>query len=159
MRLLALILAAAAAGVAADRDFDRLANAIESNLGVRRTHIPLLGVANFFVKAARPAGARGFELAVFENLRLRPEDAESLDRVMAEAAAGLSLIVRTRSNWGRERTYVYAGDAAASRMFIVTFDRDEATIVEVKLNAQALARALANPEKIGGAHAGKSTKP
>lgn len=37
MRLLALILVAAATGAAADRDFNRLANVIESNLGVRRT--------------------------------------------------------------------------------------------------------------------------
>ena len=44
-------------------------------------------------------------------------------------------------------------------MYIVTFDRNEATIVEVKLDAQALARALANPEKIGNAYAGTRTEP
>ncbi len=153
-RALALILAAAASGIAADRNFDRLAAAVESHFGVRRTHIPLMGVANFFVKVARPEGARGFKLAMFEDLRLTPEDGGALDRMMADAAAGLHPMIRTHSDYGRERTYVYTGGAGLSKMFIVSFERDEATIVEVALDSKVLARILADPARAGRAFAG-----
>ena len=63
-RLLAVFLAASAAAFGADREFDRLVNAVESRFGVQRAHIPLMGVANFLVKVARPEGAAGFRLAV-----------------------------------------------------------------------------------------------
>ncbi len=149
MRALALFLAAAAVSPAADREFDRLAKAVESHLGVRRTHIPLLGVANFFVKAGRPHGARGFKLALFEDLRIRPEDGADLDRVMAEAAAGLHPMVRARSNRDGERTYVYT-DAGFSKLLIASFERDEATVVQVNLDAKAFFRALADPAHAGG---------
>jgi hypothetical protein len=147
-RALALLLAAASA-FAADREFDRLTAAVESRFGVRRQRIPLMGVANFFVKVARPEGARGFKLAIFEDLRLRPEDGAALDRMMAEAAAGLHLLVRVRSNQEGERTYVYVGGGKNTTMLIATFERDEATVVEVKVDAKSLARVLADPSNAG----------
>ena len=156
MRLLALILAVSAAAFAADRDFDRLVKAVETHLGAKRTHIPLLGVANFFVKTARPEGVAGFKLAVFDDIRpLAREDGPALDRMMAEASAGLHPLVRARSNRGREWTYIYIGDAGkTSTMLIATFERREATIVEVKLSVDALLKALESPRR-----AGKSSGP
>jgi hypothetical protein len=158
-RALALLLAAAASGFAADREFDRLTAAIESRFGVRRQHIPMMGVANFFVKVARPEGARGFKLAIFEDLRLRPEDGAALDRMMAEAAAGLKPLVQARSNHGSERTYIYTGGAGNFKMFIATFDRDDATIVEIALDAEALARVLADPARAGRSFAKAASEP
>jgi hypothetical protein len=151
MRLLALILAASAAAFGADRDFDRLVKAVETHLGAKRTHIPLLGVANFFVKTARPEGVAGFKLAVFEDMRpLSSEDGRALDRMMAEASAGLHPLVRVRSNRDREWTYIYIGDAGKmSTMLIATFERREATIVEVKLSMSALLKALESPRRAG----------
>jgi len=151
MRLLALVLAASAAAFGADRDFDRLVKAVESHLGAKRTNIPLLGAANFFVKAARPEGVAGFNLAVFENLRpLAREDGGELDRIMAEASAGLHPLVRVRSNRNREWTYIYTGDAGKiTTMLIATFERNQATIVEVKLSMDALVKALKEPRRAG----------
>ena len=151
MRLLALVLAASAALFGADRDFDRLVKAVESHLGAKRTHIPLLGVANFFVKTARPEGVAGFKLAVFEDMRpLAWEDGRALDRIMAEASAGLHPLVRVRSNRDREWTYIYIGAAGkTSTMLIATFERREATIVEVKLSVDALLKALESPRRAG----------
>ena len=151
MRLLALVLAASAALFGADRDFDRLVKAVESHLGAKRTHIPLLGVANFFVKTARPEGVAGFKLAVFEDMRpLAWEDGRALDRIMAEASAGLHPLVRVRSKLDREWTYIYIGDAGKmSTMLIATFERREATIVEVKLSMSVLLKALESPREAG----------
>lgn len=89
-RLLAVLLAASTGAFGADRDFDRLVKAVESRFGVQRAYIPLVGVANFFVKAARPAGASAFKLAVFEDLGLTADgDGAALDRMMADASGDL----------------------------------------------------------------------
>jgi hypothetical protein len=151
MRLLALLLAASAASFGADRGFDRLVKAVESHVGVKRTHVPLLGVANFFVKVARPEGVSGFKLAVFEDLRLPAwEDGKGLDRIMAEGSAGLHPLVRVRSNSDREWTYIYAGDTGKiATVLIATFERHEATIVEVKVSMRALLKALEEPRRTG----------
>jgi hypothetical protein len=151
MRLLALVLAASAAAFGADRDFDRLVKAVETHLGVKRTHIPFLGVANFFVKTARPEGVAGFKLAVFEDLRpLAWEDGRALDRIMAEASAGLHPLVRVRSSRDREWTYIYTGDAGKiTTMLIATFERNEATVMEMKLGLSAVLKALEEPRRAG----------
>jgi hypothetical protein len=150
-RLLAVLLAASAGAFGADRDFDRLVKEVESRFGVQPADIPLMRVANLFVKAARPEGAEGFKLAIFEDLKLTgDEDGAALDRMMADASGGLRPLVRTRSRRDHEWTYIYTGEAGKSaKMLIATFERNEATIVEVDLNRDALLRLMANPARAG----------
>jgi hypothetical protein len=150
-RLIALLLAASAAGFGADRDFDRLVSAVEARFGVRQTHIPLMGVANMFVKVARPAGAAGFRLAVFEDLKFDADgDGAALDRIMASASEGLHPVVRVRSRRDREWTYIYTGEAGKiTDMLIATFGAGEATVVEVQLSMDALVKALGDPSRTG----------
>ena len=151
-RLLALFLAASAGAFGADRDFDRLVKAVESRFGVQQTHIPLMGIANLFVKAARPEGASGFKLAVFEDLKLdSDDDGARLDRMMADASGGLHPLVRARPRRDHEWTYIYAGEIGkTTKMLIATFGRDDATIVEVDLDRDALRRLMDNPSRVGG---------
>jgi hypothetical protein len=150
-RLLAVFLAASAAAFGADRNFDRLVNAVESRFGVRQMDIPLVGVANFFLSVARPEGAAGFRLAVFEDLKFDVDgDGAALDGIMAEASEGLHPLVRVRSRRDHEWTYIYTGEAGkTTRMLIATFGRSNATVVEVKLSMDALLRALADPARTG----------
>jgi hypothetical protein len=150
-RLLAVFLAASAAACGADRDFDSLVHAVESRFGVRQTHIPLMGVANFFVSVARPGGATGFRLAVFEDLKFDSDgDGAALDRIMAEASAGLHPLVRVRSRRDREWTYIYTGEAGKiTQVLIATFERNEASVVEVHLSMDRLLRALGDPARTG----------
>jgi hypothetical protein len=150
-RLLALLLAASAAAFGADSDFDRLVKAVESRFGVHRTHMPMLGVANFFVKIVRPKGARGFKLAVFEDLRSGSfRDSRELDSLMEQAATGLRPMVRARSRRNGEFTYIYTGDFGRNnKMLVASFERDESAIIELKLDMEALARSLENPGSMG----------
>jgi len=155
LRLPALLLLAAATALAADSDFDRLVKSVERQFGVRRTYIPLMGVANFFVKVARPAGTSGIKLAVFEDLRT-PDDADEarLDRMMAEASAGLHPMVRVRSRRDHEFTYIYTGEfGKTTRMLIATFERGEAAIVELKVNLDTLLRTVNEPRLAGRLYA------
>lgn len=113
--------------------------------------IPLVGVANFFLSVARPEGAAGFRLAVFEDLKFDVDgDGAALDGIMAEASEGLHPLVRVRSRRDHEWTYIYTGEAGkTTRMLIATFGRSNATVVEVKLSMDALLRALADPARTG----------
>jgi len=151
LRLGALLLAASAAAFGADREFDRLVRAVESHFGVEQTHIPLMGFANFVLKVGHPAGASEFHLSVFEHLAMDGAgDGAALDRIMAEVSRGLDPLVRVRSNKSRECTYIYtAQDGKRTKMFIATFGRDEATVVELKLSMDALAERLRDPRLAG----------
>jgi hypothetical protein len=153
MRLLALLLAASSATYAAGSEFDRIVKAIESHYGTPRTHIPLMGVANLFVQVAHPAGTSGFKLAVFENLGSSPSYGEhaELDQFMRHlSGGGLHSLVRVHSRANHESTYIFAGEAGRStRMLIATFQRNEATVVEVKVSMEMLLKMVESPEQAG----------
>jgi hypothetical protein len=149
-RLLALFLAAAGAAYSADHEFDRVVSAVETHYGVKRTHIPLMGLANFIVKVAHPAGTSGVKLAVFEDLPPAPggDDLADLDRFMDEVCAGrLHPMVVTRSRLAGESTYILTGEVGKStRMLIATFEPHEATVIEVTVNIETLLKMIGSPE-------------
>ncbi len=153
LRLLALLLLAASAAYAGGNEFDRIVKAIESHYGTMRTHIPLMGMANFFVKVARPAGASGFKLAVFDNLGSSPSYGQQteLDQFMRSlSSSGFHPLVRVHSRATNESTYIYAGEAGRStRMLIATFHRNEATVVEVKASMDMLLKIVESPKRAG----------
>jgi hypothetical protein len=140
-RFTALLLLASCVAFGGDWEFDRVVKAIESHYGTKRTHIPFLGVANLFVKVARPAGASEFKLAIFEDLQ-SPASAD-LDYFMS----GFNPVVRVHSRHKRESTYIYAGEIGRStKMLIATFNANEATVIQVKVNVDTLLNWLDKPE-------------
>ena len=152
-RLLAVFLAVSGAAFAGDWEFDHIVKAIESHYGVKRTHIPFMGLASFAIQIAHPAGTSGFKLAVFEDLKSSREDQMELDRFMnGMSGGGLQPLVRAHSRRNAESTYIFMGDEGKStKVLIATFERNEATVVEVKVNMDTLLRIINQPE-----HAGKS---
>jgi hypothetical protein len=150
-RVIAALLMAAGAAFGGDAAFDRVVKAIETHYGTKRTHIPLMGVANFFVKVRHPEGVAGFKLAVFEDLRSPAGIAErrELDRFMDTlSAGGLRPVVRVHSRRGEESTYIYARPAGKSAtMLIATFERQEATVVQATVNVKILLKSLEDPER------------
>ena len=149
-RLVALFLAAAGAAYSAQSEFDRVVSAVEHHYGVKRTHIPLMGMANFIVKVARPAGTSGFRLAIFEDLP-DVEDQGDLDRLMDEICAGrLHPMIVTRERHGGESTYILTGEIGKStRIFIASFEPHEATVIEATVNIDTLLKMIGSP---GSAH-------
>jgi hypothetical protein len=149
--LAASILTAQGAAFGADHDFDRLVSALEARFGTQPVHVPFMGVANFFVSVARPEGTSGFRLAVFEDLKFDADgDGAALDRMMVDASKGLHPLVRVGSRRNHEWTYIYTGDMGKNnRMLIATFERTEATVVEVQLSMDALMKRLQDPASVG----------
>ena len=150
-RILIGILAVSVAALAGDQEFDRIVQAIETHYGTKRTHIPFMGLANFAVKVARPAGTSGFKLAVFEDLSYSAEDQEKLDRFMYGLSGGdLHPLVRTHSRRDRESTYIFMGEAGRStKVLIAAFERNEATVIEVKVDMETLLKWIDSPELAG----------
>jgi hypothetical protein len=153
IRALVVLLVAAGAAFGADREFDRVANAIEKHYGVKRTHIPLMGVANLFLKVARPAGTSGFKLAIFEDLPSPSlfDDQADLDHLMDDVCHGrLHPLVVTRSRRDGESTYILTGEVAKStEILIATFERREATVIEAQVDMNTLLKMIGSP---GDAH-------
>ncbi len=158
-RVLAFILLAAGAAFGGDAEFDRIVKAIESHYGTRSMHIPFLGLASFVVSVAHPAGASGFKLAVFEDLKSSPDEREWTERDhFMDTISGPNLhpMVRVHSRRNGEATYIFMGpDSRAGRILIATFERNEATVVEVKADIDKLLKSLDDPENAGHFLTGK----
>jgi hypothetical protein len=150
-RALALLLAAGSAAYGADWEFDHIVRAIENHYGVKRTHVPLMGVANLFVKVARPAGTSGFKLALFEDLQSSSDyrDQVDLDRFMDDVRSrGLHALVVTHSRRDGESTYILAGEIGKStKLLIATFERKEAAVVEVQVDMDRLLKMIGSPDE------------
>jgi hypothetical protein len=148
-QVMALLLAAAGAAYGADLEFDHVVKAIENHYGVKRTHVPLMGIANLFVKVARPAGAKGFKLAIFQDLRSFSDSSDTveLDRFMDEICrGGMHALVVTHSRRDGESSYILAGEVGKStKMLIATFERNEATVVQVEVDFTTLLKAIGSP--------------
>ena len=146
--LIAAVLLAAPA--LAENDFDSLVRSMENHYGTKKTHMPFLGVANFFVKVARPAGTKDFKLAIFEDVsRDRHPSAEELDSRFL--SRGWKPFVRVVSNKKRERVQIYARQSGRDHeLLVTTFEAHEAVMVRVKVNAENLAKWVNNPRAMCG---------
>lgn len=145
--ILASTVAASTTALAADSEFHAVVNAIESEYGVRHTHIPMLGFALFFV---RPEGVSGMKLAVFEDFHSHTS-AANVNRVVEQSLGpGWYPFVRVRSNnddGDGETTLIYASPSGGKlRLMIVNVESEEATVVELKLSDRAIKHWLDDPE-------------
>jgi hypothetical protein len=152
-RALGVLLLAASSAFGADAEFDRIVKAIESHYGVQQTHIPFMGLADVIIKVAHPEGARGFKLAVFEDLKSAPESSEWAERdSFMNSISGPSLhpMVRVHSRRSGEATYIFIGpQGKTTRLLIATFERNEATVIEVKADLDTIAKSLEDPGSAG----------
>ncbi len=162
LRILAVLLLASAIGFAADREFDEIVKAIESHYGTHPEHVPLMGLANFAVRTAHPAGVSGFKIAVFDNLDASQRgDSSDLDAFMNTLSVrDMRPLVQVRSQASGESTYVFAGESGKStKMLIANFGRNEATVVQVRMSMEALIKALQDPQHIGDSYGSRRDDP
>jgi hypothetical protein len=153
LRIFLLVLCTSTLAVAGDNEFRGVVHAIEGHYGVRHTHIPLLGLAMFFV---RPEGVSGMKLAVFENFQ-SPNASEDVSRVVENCLGpGWYPFVRVHSRnlvkADDEATLIYANPSDGKlRMMIVSVESSEATVIEFKLSERAIKQWLKDPgEKAEG---------
>jgi len=152
MRPLAITLCvlSAASVKAADREFTEVVRVISDEFHTRPTSIPFFGLVNVVTAVVHPAGAKHIDLAIFEHLGSHDRDGRALSESILNAV-GRSwkpfVQVRSRKNGHEENVFVYMRQEGRDWKLLVTaVERDEATVVQLKLNADALARWVASPE-------------
>src|SRR5262245_41494564 len=159
--MIALLVASSAVAWAKGKGFKDVVKHIETNYRAKKTRIPMLGLANFAVKVIRPAGVKGFKLAVFENQDFFRRSSESpFDTVMRESydKSWQPLIQINSKRDGNSRTFIYSRTSGKDVQFALAVLEDrEAVLLEVKFNPDAAARFLENP-KIMGISLGKSIR-
>jgi hypothetical protein len=139
----ALLLAIAiTAAPAADLQFNGIVSRLEAHYGKRKTYIPLMGTVRFFSNVARPAGASGLRLAVFEDV-----DNRALLSGAATVLPASQPFVRSHSNREAEDTLIYLTNTGRSwKLLIVTVEPHETTVVEFRLGRRAIERWIDSPQ-------------
>ena len=149
--LAAAFLLCAASAEAADREFTEVVRVISDEIHTRPTSIPMFGLVNVFTAAIHPAGTRHIDLAVFEHLSSHDREGRNLPESIL-SAVGRSwkpfVQVRSHKNGHEETVLVYMRQEGREWKLLVTaVERDEATVVQLLLNPDALARWIASPER------------
>jgi hypothetical protein len=154
MRLLPLALIAssfaAASAYAADREFTEVVHCISDEFHTRPTSIPFFGLVNVFAAAVHPAGAKHIDLAIFEHLDDRDRQGHNLPDAILRAV-GRSwqpfVQVRSRREGHQETVFVFMRqDGKNWKLLVAAVEREEATVMQLLLNPDALARWLSDPE-------------
>src|SRR6266498_3430009 len=157
--MIALLVSPSFLALAKGKGFKDVVKHIETNYGAKKVRIPFLGLANFAVKLVRPAGVKGFKLAVFEDQKFSArEGAASFDAVMREAynKDWRPMVQVSSKRNGASHTFIYVKSSGKDVQFALAVLEDrEAVVLEVKFNPDAAARFLENP-RIMGISLGKS---
>ncbi len=130
--------------------FDSVAQKIESQYGIRRTHPRLIGFALFFVKPATwGSGVGGLKVAVFEKEgRTFSPSMSELDRLVQESVGqNWRPFVRVDSRRSGEVTVIYVNCSGKKmQMLVASADHGDITVVQMKINQKAFMRWRNDPE-------------
>ena len=151
LSILAMCLLGAASAQAADREFTDVVRVISDEFHTRPMSIPMFGLVNIVTAVVHPAGTRHIDLAVFEHLNSHDREGRNLSESILNAV-GRSwkpfVQVHSRRNGHQETVFVYMRQQGNEWKLLVTaIERDEATVVQLLLNPDALARWMASPER------------
>jgi hypothetical protein len=150
MRTFALILLGACAAQAADREFTEVVRVISDEFHTRPTSIPFFGLVNMVTATVHPGGAKHIDIAIFEHLSGRDREGRNLLESLRNAV-GRSwtpfVQVRSHKHGGEETVLVYMRQEGRDwKLLVTSVERDEATVVQIRLNADGLARWVTDPE-------------
>lgn len=153
MRSIPVLVAAcliASSAQAADREFTEVVHVISDEFHTRPMSLPMFGLVNLVTATVHPAGTRHIDLAIFEHLSSHDREGRNLSESIL-SAVGRSwkpfVQVRSHKNGYEETVLVYMRQEGKEWKLLVTaIERDEATVVQLLLNADALAKWMASPE-------------
>jgi len=136
--LLVLVATLLLAGCGGDPEFSSLVASIDHGGHFHRQHVPLLGMAGFFVGIAHPAGVKSVRMALFTP---RKDDALDPDELAPPRLPGYAWrpIVRTRSRREHQWTVIYAREHAHElELLVCSVEPGEGVVVQVKLSPDRL---------------------
>jgi len=138
-----------------DDPYGNVVKHLEKDYHAKRTKIPFLGLGNFVLKFWHPAGVKNVKVAIFQDQQLYDEKGTKLDGMLQKAAGSdwrpmLREFSRRDGHW----TYIYYADPQKdTKVLVVTVNRQNAVVAEVKFEPAKLLEFIQNPT-LGRALAG-----
>ena len=149
MRAIAAFLACTLACSAADREFRDIVRAISDEFHTQPLHIPFFGLVNFVTFVARPAGTRHIDLAVFENLNTADRCGRDIAQAIRNSVRGdwqPFVQVHSHRKGAEEVVFIWMRpEGRDCNILVTTVEPKEATVVQLKLNPDALQKWLVQP--------------
>lgn len=141
---------------AADPEINAAVKAMKSHYGIKQTHIPW--IARAFMKPLLWGSGVRLGFAVFEDQALPSQTTvDELDRVIGPALGpewhSFITSVSTRNG---ERTVIFVRTVKNQmQLFIVSAERDETSVVKVRLDKKSIRMWLKEPQERGRNRSGK----
>src|SRR5215469_13802956 len=135
-------------------DMDRVVRALETDLGVHHTHIPMMGAAMFVGRVATGFRTPGVKLAVFEDEGFSERSPEEIQHSLVNALGPQwSTFIKSVSRYGKEQNWIYVSDSGKKlRMFIVSVARNELSLIEVTLTQSQMRRWINDTDEMAKKH-------
>ncbi len=158
--LLLFVMAICVVGVsasAADRDVEVVVKAMEARYGIKQTHLPW--IASAIIKPAMWGSGAHLGLAIFEDQALPQQTTvEELDQVVRPALGPeWHPVVTVVSKRDGERTVIFARMLKSHmELFIISAERDETSIVKVRLDKDGTQNWVRDPEERGKNNSAKT---
>ena len=135
-------------------DMDRVVRALEADLGVHHTHIPMLGAAMFFGRAATGFRMPGVKLAVFEDEDFSQRSPEEIHHSLVSALGPQwTPFIKSVSKYGEEQTWIYVTDSGKKlQMFIASVERNELSLIEVEVSQSQMRKWINDTDEMARKH-------
>ncbi len=144
--------------LAVDRDFNDIVRLLAGEFRSRPERIPLFGLVNMVTFVARPAGTSHIDLAMFHDIQKHGPVGRNVSGLIEDTVGrGWAPFVRVRSRHKgfEEMVLVYLRtEGRDCRILLTAIERDEATVIQLRLNPEGLQRWIAAP--LESAHRNKA---
>jgi hypothetical protein len=135
---------------AGDREFKNVVDALSSEFHKEPMHIPFFGLARLVTFVAHPAGAKNIDLAIFQNLDREEHEGGNLGPSIRRAVGPQWKPFFQASSFhhgNNEHTFIYLReDGNDWKLLLTTIGSDQAVVLELKLNPEALLRWINHPQ-------------
>jgi hypothetical protein len=135
---------------AGDREFKNVVDALSSEFHKEPMHIPFFGLAKLVTFVAHPAGAKQLDLAIFQDLVQEDRDGHNLGTSIRRAVGPQwkpFFQASSLRHGNNEHTFIYLReDGSDWKLLLTTVGRDQAVVLELKLNPEALQRWINRPQ-------------
>ncbi len=155
-----LLIFATTTAQAKDDDFKSVVKMIEQFYGVKHIGIPFLAKAGMKVattaarikggQAKRIAEAGSIKLAVFENQEFNGDFTKFRNSLNGALNTTWMPLLQTLSATNEEQTYIFLRDTGQKfHVLVITIAQRDATVVQVTLSPENLAKLMKDPEGTG----------
>ena len=133
-------------------DFNSILKRVESHYGKRHMRLPLMGLISFTSLMTRPMGVSGLRLAVIEGVGSRHEGIPDF-----HPGPEWQPVIRTTSRNGERMVMYGREDGTAIRALMVAIEKNEAVVLQMRLDPARFAKLVAEKSEIAERHGGTET--